>query len=134
MKIYWEYRNGVLVKSFINKLANEIEADNMDDVVPKGNDGVRIKTQEEKLQELKEQKLAELKQNYASAATQTDARFSQYNKRKELGILNEDDEADYQEALDYYKKITEQYRQKKAELEQISDIEQLQSFDTSIIG
>lgn len=132
MRVYWEYQQDVLVKSIINKLSNEIEAPSIDDVVPDGNGGVRIKNQEEKFQEFKEQKFLELRQNYAIAAAHTDARILQYQKRKELGILTEDDESDYQEALNYYKKITEQYRQKKAELEQLTDLEQLKTFDTSI--
>ena len=109
----------------------EIEAKDISDII-NDNGIIRKKSLAEKAKEIMVLKLTELKQSYASAAAQTDARFSQYNKRKELGILDEDDERDYQEALDYYKKITEQYRQKKAELKQIKDIEQLRNFDTSI--
>ena len=130
--MYWEYRDGVLIKSTVNKLANSIEAPSLEDVVPDGQGGVRIKTLDEKIQEAKQEKLAELKQNYISAVSPTDARILQYQKRQSLGILTADDEADYQEALNEYKRLTELYRQKKAELEALNDLDAIRNFDTSI--
>ena len=137
MTIYWKYnQEGVLMKTplknVIDKTWNSIEADDFNDVVPDGNGGVRVKTLDEKIQEAKQQKLNELKQNYISAVRITDARTLQYQKRKELGILTEDDETDYQEALSEYKTYTETYRQKKEQLESLSDLDAIKSFDTSI--
>lgn len=132
MTIYWEYQNGVLTKSVVNKLKNSIEAPSINDVVPDGNGGVRVKTLDEKVQEAKQEKLNELKQNYISAVSPTDARILQYQKRKDLGILTQDDEDDYQNALNEYKTYTETYRQKKEQLESLTDLDAIKSFDTSI--
>ncbi len=133
MKIWWKYEGDRLIKSVVEKEGwDVIETEWIDGVIPDGQGGVRVKTLEEKIAEEKERKLAELKENYALAAAKTDARILQYQKRKALDILTEDDESDYSEALNYYKKMTEQYSQKKARLEQINDLEELKTFDTSI--
>lgn len=132
MIVYWEYQNGILVKSLVNKLKNSIEANSLDDIISDGNGGVRVKTLDEKIQEAKQQKLSELKQNYISAVSPTDARILQYQKRQTLGILTDDDENDYQEALNEYKTYTETYRTKKQQLETLSDLDDIRNFDVSI--
>ena len=68
-----------------------------------------------------------LKPQYQKLIASTDDRILQYQKRQALGILNEDDETDYQEALAEYKKWTEWYKQKKQEIENAESIEELSS-------
>ena len=66
-----------------------------------------------------------LKPKYQELIASTDARILQYQKRKELGILTEDDENDYQNALREYRQWTEWYRQKKQEIQNTRSIDDL---------
>ena len=75
MKVYAWIENKQLFttedKNLVPSDAIEFEVENFDDVVYDGTQ-IRLKTQDEKLQELKAQKLSELKTYVASLLTQTD--------------------------------------------------------------
>ena len=103
----------------------EYEIEDLEDikVTPEGQ--VIIKTPDEKLQEKKQERLKMLKTNYKSLIVETDERVLQYQKRKALGRLTEDDEQDYQEALQKYNEITDWYFETKKAILNAQSLEEL---------
>lgn len=76
----------------------------------------RYESGEFTLEDFKNKVLKLIKSNYVRDIQSTDSMFIAYQKRKELGILDNEDEEAYLRELEYYKNKTLDYRLKKAQV------------------
>lgn len=89
--------------------------DNYDPSIHKIEDGTIVeKSEQERIQELQQLALGKNLREYQSFCDLNDREIEKYRKRSELGILDEDDEREYQQDLEAYKQATLEYRARKA--------------------
>ena len=79
--------------------------------------------EQERLQRLRDQALELNLKRYRDFCETNDGEIEKYRKRSELGILDENDEADYQYALESYRTATIEYRATKGAIMNMSQQE-----------
>jgi len=79
--------------------------------------------EQERLQRLRDQALELNLKRYRDFCETNDGEIEKYRKRSELGILDENDEADYQYALESYRTATIEYRATKEAIMNMSQQE-----------
>jgi hypothetical protein len=85
----------------------------------------RLEAGEFTLDDMRAKVLRQLKSNYQRDVQTTDSAFLLYEKRKTIGILEDGDEAAYQDALAFYKERTIAYRAERDKYAAVKDIDSL---------
>ena len=114
----------------------EFNAENPEDLIYDGTQ-IRLKTQDEKLQELKAQKLSELKTYVASLLSQTDWVIIKLQSMKEEGWSVNEIQVEvqkYQPILEKRKRIREWNKQTEQAIQNAKTIEELEAIKIEFEG
>jgi hypothetical protein len=140
MKLYVWVDDGQLFatedKNLALSNAIEFEVESFDDLIWDGTQ-IRLKTQDEKLQELKAQKLSELKTYVASLLSQTDWVIIKLQSMKEEGWSDNEIQVEvqkYQPILEKRKRIREWNKQTKQAIQNAKTIEELEAIKIEFEG
>ena len=135
MKIYAWVENGQLFttedKNLALSNAIEFEVESFDDLIWDGTQ-IRLKTQDEKLQELKSQKLSELKTYVASLLAQTDWVIIKLQSMKEESWSDNEIQVEvqkYQPILEKRKRIREWNEQTEQAIQNAKTFEDINSIE-----
>lgn len=70
--------------------------------------------------------------NYMIICTETDSEEMMYSKRSNLGILSDDDQAQYDMAMERYRQATVTYRQRKQQITDAQSIAELEAIPCTV--
>ena len=140
MKLYAWVDDGQLFatedKNLALSNAIEFEVESFDDLIWDGTQ-IRLKTQDEKLQELKAQKLSELKTYVASLLAQTDWVIIKLQSMKEESWSDNEIQVEvqkYQPILEKRKRIREWNKQTEQAIQNAKTIEELEAIKIEFEG